>query len=245
MGGLLRFLLGGALGAVLGFFLSRSRGGTAARRPVYPAGDQTRAKSTVVVSAVPVPVAFEPRRHPCPSRRPARRPSPSPAHPQTIPRSLTDAVAGWPLADEELDEETFSVVEWGAEEDSVPEADWVVNELVGSPEETPAEAPVVVEPEPAAAEELCPPPAAPAQVPLAAAPLGEGTGRPLISAEELRARIEESRRRIRRELEEPFVMPARVTDVPIAPAVDPAQRAGDALRDSRPGARAPLLADPA
>ena len=80
---------------------------------------------------------------------------------------------------------------------------------------------MAVELEPAAAEELCPPPAAPAPVPLAASPVGEGTGRPLISAEELRARIEESRRRIRRELEEPFVMPARVTDVPIAPAVTP------------------------
>ena len=117
MGGLLRFLLGGVLGAVLGFFLSRSRSGTAARRPAYLPETRLVPQSTVVVSAVPVPVAFEPARHPCPARRP------SPAHPQTISRSLTGRPsAGWPLAGEEPDEESVSAFEWDAEEASVPEA---------------------------------------------------------------------------------------------------------------------------
>ena len=208
MGGLLRFLLGGVLGAVLGFFLSRLRGGTAARRPAYTAGDQTPAESPVVVPTVPVPVVAEPDA------------TAEPGIPAAAP-SITEmtSAAGWLSAEEELGEESYPAFEWGAEDDSVPEVGWAADELGEAPEETPVEAPVAVEPEPAVAEELCPPPAAVAQVPLAVPPVGEGTGRPLISAEELRARIEESRRRIRLELEEPFVMPARVTDVPSAPVV--------------------------
>lgn len=176
MRGLLKFLLGGALGAVLGFFISQRR------------------------SSREIDVSHMQADHPGAATVP-------------VANQAGESVG---LHDEET-------VEWtpAAEERALPEQPAMAEEPAEEPAEAQAEARPPAVWAPVAEPEVETQPAVlQGWAEVADAEIGDETGaaavwppatsseepdRPhVISAEELRARIEESRRRIRRELEEPF-----------------------------------------
>lgn len=230
MGGIVRFLLGGALGALLGFFLSERRG---RRRDTLsePAGvgpSPEKAAQAVVVPVSPLTgLVRDPQ--PIPEQAPAvglevagteAAPGLDEEEDDTgIELAKIAAAASlvrpvgpteespteWPVLSDEMPVTEVSAAETGTEEfsiDSLLQEDWATVE--GWPV-APADAALVDEETPAAPDETEP------AVQLEKEPVGperaflDESRRSLITADELRTRIEESRRRIRLELEQPFL----------------------------------------
>ncbi len=227
MGGLMRFLLGGVIGAVLGFFLSRLRGGTSWKKPVQPCGERMPATDLIqdhprmadrdplagLISSV---AAAEATGSVGTAERSAE-PFAPPAEaedlaqgPEDLPSEAADSLSirewesteGWPSIGEEVDDRTYSQFDWAPLEGADTDTGSAVIER--SEEPMPSPEPGLEEREP----ESVPPIAPGSSLPEA----GPGVGKPPISAEDLRLRIEESRRRIRQELEEPFAMPSQGSD---------------------------------
>ncbi len=172
MGGFLRFLLGGVLGAALGFFLSRRQARTALKGPgAYQIIDRTEPLSAPPVAETPVAAA------------PTEEAAWEPLFVPTAEVELESEAAPWSTLEVEPEPESTPEPELPSE---IVEQSSRAEALLAEDELAHVVEPVVVEEAP----EVAPPP----------------VERPttVITAEELRARIEESRRRIREELEEPF-----------------------------------------
>jgi hypothetical protein len=219
MGSLLRFLLGGALGAVLGFFISQWR---AKREPATP-GIYTEPRIAIttpfgerVVSELEAAATQVESEVTGWVRVSEQEAAASPGAMQESTRLAEQEVMEELVsAPQPVDQELVTEPESGAQ--TVPWQGWA---KTSDAESYDGFATAMVWPPASSAEE----PSAPAgaeeaypsldslidEVGAASAPVGAEADQPhVISAEELRARIEESRRRIRRELEEPFALPLK------------------------------------
>jgi hypothetical protein len=175
MGGFLRFLLGGVLGAALGFFLSRRQARTATRRPgAYQLIDRAEPQPAPTVAAPAAAVA--------PTAEPVWGPETT-TEPEVEAETATEPeVEAEPATEPGVEAEPSSWPEPPVEPLEEPSR---AEALLGEDELA-----HIVEPVAEEVSEVAPP------------PVERQTT--VIPAEELRARFEASRRRIREELEEPF-----------------------------------------
>jgi len=202
MGGLMRFILGGVLGAVLGLFLSRSRVTTTQSRPASgtegPAAAAPFMESPGAAAAVADAIVDL-----------------GPETELPDPASVVDWTEseGWPEFEQGLADDNYSVFEWTHEDSSDESSEAPAAFALGAALEPVAGAEPTVTLGPTKDLEPMVGPASAAGMAAAATSHSQPvTGKPPISAEELRARIEESRRRIRQELEQPFAPSLRDTE---------------------------------